>query len=604
MEPVGATSFTPEQPSICIISITSDARATQHWHSQDNALLYQHLRAAHGAQNSLDLSNGVNGSEMALSAPYQPYPGDSQRSIGQDTMDSQACPDSRDWGRLRDIIQQMYSSRFNNEWADSFAKNKLGGNVQDMRDKGGCLPRKKAKLSTGPKCVGDHYHRLLSMINKDPQSIDSREAFVQYSRASLYELFGHSRREWKVGTVHFVAIQEPSVTLTWSWPELFQLCESISVLSQSGVMSCLSYSLQQLLGAIGPSVIRLDPNLIIYFWKIAMSLKDLNIRGVPEVDTYFYTIFGLYLERIRNSLSAFHPAHALMDFVAWLVGHFRTFTQNKEALSVRHQDVKMWLDTKEPFDARRKVFNEDLRWAYNVSLEAMREMLETTNSSPDSRGETIILGMTTQQAIRDKKSEKSFPGTSIEAEYHYYCRHENPNSQEAVLLQLDYLNALSLRSQQHPEAFAQDLWEKLYAHCSAKKKIAQELGMRLAFATHVYTFVSVTNWLTKRSWRIKKPTGPPIFKTNMEKVIDLLWRVEPEIEKLKLETLREGQCGDNQCCMWAVHFSKMLVMWYKETTLSRRVMGSPPLLLHEKAPFWMVAWTQTNGAKTQTGHPQ
>ncbi|KAK7920723.1 hypothetical protein PG985_008745 [Apiospora marii] len=159
---------------------------------------------------------------------------------------------------------------------------------------------------------------------------------------------------------------------------------------------------------------------------------------------------------------------------------------------------------------------------------------------------------------------------------------------------------MSLRSQQHPEAFAQDLWEKLYAHCSAKKKIAQELGLRLAFATHVYTFVSVTNWLTKRSWRIKKPTGPPIFKTNMEKVIDLLWRVEPEIEKLKLETLREGQvrqltqrytrigcdhsqCGDNQCCMWAVHFSKMLVMWYKETTLSRRVMGSPPLLLHEKA---------------------
>ncbi|KAK8069613.1 hypothetical protein PG994_006229 [Apiospora phragmitis] len=500
---------------------TFDAHATQHWHSQDNVLFYQHPRVAHGAQNSLDSNNGVNRSEMALSAPYQPGTGGSQRSSGQDIMRSQACPVSRDWERFRDIMYSIYI--------------KEGRSLKDLME-----------------------------------SIDSKEAFVQYSRASLHELFGHSRREWKVGTVHFVTVQEPSITLTWSWQELFQLCESISVLSQSGVMSCLNYSLQQLLGAIGPSVILLDPNFIICFWKIAMTVRELDVRGVPEVDTYFYTIFGLYLECIRNSLSTFHPAHALVDFVTWLARRFRTFTQNREALSVRHQDTKRWLSTKGTFDARRKVFNEDLRWAYN-------------------------------QALRDKKSEKSFPVTSIEAEYHYYwCRMKDSDSQEGVLLQLDYLNAMSLRSQQYPETFAQGLWERLYAQCSAKKDMPQAQGMRLAFTAHVYTFVSVTNWLTKRSWRMKKPAGAPIFKTNMEKVINLLWWVEPEIEKLKIETLREGQvrqltqiytrigcdhsqCGDNQCCMWAEHFSKMLVMWYKETSLSRRVMNSPPPLLNKKA---------------------
>lgn len=465
------------------------------------------------------------------------------------------------------------------------------------------------------------------MINKNPQSIDSKPAFVQYARASLYELFGHSRRDWKVGTVHFVAaVQEPAVTLAWSWQELYQLCESISVLSQSGVMSCLDYSLQQLLGAIGPSVMRLDPNFIIYFWKTAMSLRELDVRGVPGVVTYFYTILGLYLERIRNALSTFHPAHALMDFVAWLVGRYRAFTQNRGALSVRHQDTKRWLDTKGPFDARRKVFNEDLRWAYDVSVQAMREMLETTSSSPDSRGDAIILGMTTQQALRDKKSKKAFSGASIEAEYHYHCcRMHDLDSQEGVLLQLDYLNAMSLRSQQHPEAFAQSLWERLYAHCSAKKELAQALGMRLAFTAHVYTFVSVTYWLSKRSWRTKKKkkpepehAGADVFKPNLENVINLLWRVEPEIEQLRLESLRKGQarqltqrytrigcnhsqCGDSQCCMWAVHFSKMLVMWYKETSLSRRqVVNSPPLLLHEKAR--QVLMQNCAGAKT-VGRP-
>lgn len=108
-----STSVGPSCASTTTIQFTSTRppRLAQHWHSQDNFLFHQHPCAIHGTQNSLDLIIDVNRSEMALSAPYQPSTGDSQRpNEEQETMRYQACLISGDWDweRFRHTMHGMY----------------------------------------------------------------------------------------------------------------------------------------------------------------------------------------------------------------------------------------------------------------------------------------------------------------------------------------------------------------------------------------------------------------------------------------------------------------------------------------------------------------
>ena len=331
----------------------------------------------------------------------------------------------------------------------------------------------------------------------------------------VYRVFLDGSPAWSVNDLTWV---RPS----WakfrgdSWEVLSHRCETISAFGRAGMQTRFNYALQQVFNDFGRAAVDKDPGFLVYFWRIAFTLRDIRLRGAQRKKKNEFPFLGLFLRYLSLAFQRRSRDHPFLEFAAWLDASFATSPRD---------------------------FKDVMRWVYSHVIVCFKEMMG--NNHP------IILSMVSHQAgIWQRKID--YRPSSIRTQYEtlrsrlvqaYEHTGEEAYSRSGdhrVSILLDYLLAMMVgnlkENRQQIKELAIELRDCTVTHC----KLFAMLDLKFDIQTRAFT-VS-TDWLANHMMEDGKRE---LAFNHLNEAIDILWK------------------GDVECRMWAGVFSRRLGLWLK-----------------------------------------
>ncbi|KEZ41213.1 hypothetical protein SAPIO_CDS7300 [Scedosporium apiospermum] len=364
---------------------------------------------------------------------------------------------------------KMYRSQFK-RWKPAFDKNETKNNGGAIPNEPRRAPRKRQKVTRGG-------------------TVSDEERMAYIVKILVYQVFLDGSPAW---------------------------CETISAFGRAGMQTRFNYALQQVFNDFGRAAVDKDPGFLVYFWRIAFTLRDIRLRGAQRKKKNEFPFLGMFLRYLSLAFQRRSRDHPFLEFAAWLDASFATSPRD---------------------------FKDVMRWVYSHVIVCFKEMMG--NNHP------IILSMVSHQAgIWQRKID--YRPSSIRTQYEtlrsrlvqaYEHTGEEAYSRSGdhrVSILLDYLLAMMVgnlkENRQQIKELAIELRDCTVTHC----KLFAMLDLKFDIQTRAFT-VS-TDWLANHMMEDGKRE---LAFNHLNEAIDILWK------------------GDVECRMWAGVFSRRLGLWLK-----------------------------------------
>ncbi|KJK73491.1 hypothetical protein H634G_11270 [Metarhizium anisopliae BRIP 53293] len=274
----------------------------------------------------------------------------------------------------------------------------------------------------------------------------------------------------------------------------------------------LNFALQQLFRDIASAAAQLSADFFIYFWRIAISLRDIRCHGEQKLQRNKQFLLSTFLKYTRFLFSSVNRNHPFTDFAAWLEHAFHTGPLQFKCV---------------------------VQWAYWCSIRCVKEAIGDYHP--------IVLGMMAHHE-KNWRTNNSYKSTSIRMYYDGYIRKAENKGKDATLLVLDYMNSMSVS-----ECEADFRQTKLLA-ASVRQKTRPDSGSQWHRDIRVEAFIQSTDWLANEYYK----------------------RNDGQCYEVLADAINILRHGDQVCCIWAATFSRRKALWHKSTINYKAPATKPP----------------------------
>ncbi|KAJ6436175.1 C6 transcription factor [Purpureocillium lavendulum] len=353
-----------------------------------------------------------------------------------------------------------FTDLLHNRW--KWRKNNTKFNSRDLEDEDMRHPRKKKnvpRLSVG-------WNQVASIRASIPSGTRSTDCLVRVLRECFGNLFPKSSS---------AGHNYHAVDTTWS--HILDQCVAAAALARLGMQSRFNFKLQQAFNSIwqatedpGPSA-----DFFIYFWRIALTLRDLRCHGVQRLPqnkfAFLYILLKYLALRYKKVLG---DRHYFYQFSRWICNSFES-------------------------DPRR--FKDLLGGAYESTILCFKEAI--------GQNHRVIVSMESHRA-RHWRQQAPLKGA------------KNDCTDESTSLLMDYMAALSLSDNKDDLdkvcELAKQLRGQTISWCQS------ENGTPLKFDCRTRGLAYSTDWLFKMFQAKKNAEG----LENLGEAIDVLSRGDQE----------------------------------------------------------------------------
>lgn len=326
----------------------------------------------------------------------------------------------------------------------------------------------------------------------------SRESLIGFMRENVGQFFPQNVYR---GVTNLDVLIPSANNGDATWQAVFHQCQAVSVLARVGMSPRLNFALQQLFRNMTNAAAEPSSDFFIYFWRIAISLRDIRCHGEQKLQRNKHVLLSTLLKYLRFLFSLVYRNHPFAHFVAWL----------DDAL---HEA---------PLE-----FKAVMQWAYASFILCLKKAIGEYHP--------IILGM---MAYHEKnwRTNNSYKSTSIRMHYDGYIRKAETERKDTTLLALEYMDAMSVSE------YEDDFRQTGLLASSMRQKTRPDPGSQLGSGLRVQVFIHSTDWLANEH-----------YKRNDNRCYEVL-----------ADAINILRCGDQICRIWAATFSRRKALWHKST---------------------------------------
>ncbi|KAM5350987.1 hypothetical protein ACJ41O_003710 [Fusarium nematophilum] len=295
-----------------------------------------------------------------------------------------------------------------------------------------------------------------------------------------------------------------------SWARVYLECQMASELSRGGMQNCLQFSLLKVFDGIWRAASDTSPAFLVYFWRIALTLHDMRLRGAQRTEKNDFRLVKFLLVYLRILFSRYFHPHPFANFAKCME---EVFVASPRAFKTRLEDV------------------------YRHTISCLRDKI--------GEHQPIVLSMISHHA-KHWRAKSSYSRTSIRAHYAaLLIQQQNTfhvDSEEILALKLDSMFAMLASNEredvQRTEDLANDLRNRTLYWCQ------QLVAGKLEYNICTRGLICSTEWLSNDLYN----RGDSTCYEYLNQAIDTLRR------------------GDRACLVSAASFSRRLSLWHKATS--------------------------------------
>ncbi|KAH9207417.1 hypothetical protein DL95DRAFT_468690 [Leptodontidium sp. 2 PMI_412] len=151
------------------------------------------------------------------------------------------------------------------------------------------------------------------MLLENEEGIAMHHSKMSHAIRCMVDSFFDLRR-WTPDSAGIILAPPPrGVDTSKVWQTLIYQSYSAATLSRMQLFKKVNLCLERFANSVDQAAKHCDPNFLIYFWRVCISLNAVRLPGKLKREPF--VLLRIFLKRLERSFSEYHGSHGIIDFL-------------------------------------------------------------------------------------------------------------------------------------------------------------------------------------------------------------------------------------------------------------------------------------------------